>query len=177
MTRPTEQLERTLLEITEATCETLAFMFPTPPIEDESNARGDYQGELTHVRVYFAGPFAGSLALSMPRSMLPALAANMLGLDEQSTTSEQRIDAARELCNVVCGNLLPAVAGREPVFSVSPPELCDDPGAPDSAACVRSRAWLDEGWVEARFTVDGGLDRLPHRRRDEPGADGLRSIA
>jgi hypothetical protein len=159
------------------TCETLAFMFPIPPPEEETDI-----GELEHsclqrIRVYFDGPVHGSLALTLPRSMLPALAANMLALDAESTTSDQRADAARELCNVVCGNLLPAVAGPDPVFAVSPPELCDQPPAADSAASASARVWLDEGWVEAELRVDGGLDRLTAIKSDDGGPAGMRSVA
>jgi len=169
-----EQFRHTIIETTEITCETLAFMFPMLPPEDGPEPGEQEHSELIRVRVYFEGLVDGALLLSMPGAMLPALAANMLGLDEAATTPEQRADAARELCNVVCGNLLPAVAGPEPVFSVSPPELCDDIPAPDSATCVSARTWLDEGWVEAEFSVTGGLDRLSSR---DGGAGGLRLIA
>ncbi|MGM0491813.1 MAG: chemotaxis protein CheX [Armatimonadota bacterium] len=152
-----DTLHQTIVETTEMTCETLAFMFPMPPPDDGPDLEEQQHHEIARVRVHFAGPFEGSLTLSMPRSMLPPLAANMLGLDGDATTSEQRRDAACELCNVVCGNLLPAVAGAAPVFTVSPPELCDDPPAPDSNSSVSARVWLDEGWAEVEFTVKGGL--------------------
>lgn len=156
------------------TCETLAFMFAMPPPEEGPEPGEQEHAGVFRVRVYFEGPVDGSLVLSVPREMLPELAANMLGLDAEATTREQRTDAARELCNVVCGNLLPAVAGAEPVFSVSPPELCGDPAAPDSVACVSARTWLDEGWVEVEFSVTGGLEQLPCDGED---AGGLRLVA
>ncbi|MBD3293491.1 MAG: hypothetical protein GF393_11245 [Armatimonadia bacterium] len=168
-----ERLRRTIVQTTDMTCETLAFMFPMLPPEDGREPGEQEHDDVLRVRVYFEGPVDGSLVLSMPREMLPELAANMLGLDPDATTREQRADAARELCNVVCGNVLPAVAGPEPVFSVSPPELCSDAPAPDSAACVSARTWLDEGWVEVEFSVTGGIDRLPCPGEDP---DGLRLV-
>jgi len=155
-----EKLFRTIVETTEMTCETLAFMFPMPPPEDAPEPGEQEHAEVARVRVYFDGPITGSMVLSMPRSMLPMLAANMLGLDEDETTADQRRDAACELCNVVCGNLLPAMAGDEPVFSVSPPEICDAPPAADSDHSTSARVWLDEGWVEAEFAVNEGLSAL-----------------
>lgn len=172
-----ERLERMILETTEMTCETLAFMFPVPPPDREADVWEQEHSDLVRVRVYFRGPFDGSLVLTLPRLMLPVLAANMLGLEEDDTTSDQRADAARELCNVICGNLLPAVAGGDPVFSVSPPELCDGPPAADSDRCVTARTWLDDGWVEVEFTADRPIEALEQMARDGSAAGGLRSVA
>ncbi|MFP4250542.1 MAG: chemotaxis protein CheX [Armatimonadota bacterium] len=172
-----DTLHQTIVETTERTCETLAFMFAMPPPEDGPEPGEQEHCALARVRVHFSGPFEGSLTLSMPRSMLPPLAANMLGLDEDATTAEQRRDAACELCNVVCGNLLPAVAGADPVFTVSPPEFCDDPPAPDSASSLSARVWLDEGWVEVQFTVTGGLRMLEGRAPCCDDRAGLESVA
>lgn len=175
MTDVRDALKHTLIRTVEATCEILTFMFPMPPPEDDT--AGERSEEIARVRVHFDGPFAGSLLLGMPRSMLPALAANMLGVDAETTTPEQREDAASELCNVVCGNLLPAVAGARPVFTVGAPKLCERAPSAAPEARVSGRAWFDEGWVEAEFVVDEGLvalsssfDPRDASARSEPGA-------
>lgn len=148
-----ERLERTLLQVTEQTCEALAFMFPVPA----PDAPGIDDGEIARVQVRFSGPCDGSLALTIPREILPSLAGNMLGLDPAATDARQREDAAKELCNVVCGNLLPAIAGPEPVFSVSAPRL-RAPEQIERQEGVSVRTWLSEGWIEAHLSLEAGLD-------------------
>ena len=173
----THDLQQTIIDVTEMTCETLAFMFPMPAPEEGIDPGEQCHEDLVRTRVRFDGPFEGSLVVTIPRSMLRSLAANMLGLKPQATTRDQRADAACELCNVVCGNLLPAVAGTEPVFSVSPLRLCEAPPCPDSADCVSARAWFDEGWVEVQFSVDAGLDTVRRPEEGGPGPTDLRSVA
>ena len=111
------RLNEPLRQVAEETFESLAFMFAMPG-DDEFGP--DPDAPLAVARVSFHGPFAGELHLGVSRDMLPDLAANMLGMDEQATapTPEQQADALRELLNVVCGNLLPAIAGAEAVFNV-----------------------------------------------------------
>ncbi|MDM8539151.1 hypothetical protein QUF70_20550, partial [Desulfobacterales bacterium HSG17] len=49
---------------------------------------------------------------------------NMLGIEEDETsTSEQQYDALKELLNVICGNLLPEIAGKEAIFKVGMPQI------------------------------------------------------
>jgi len=173
-----EHLRQTIVEVTESTCETLAFVFAMPPPDDGPDPESEHHRDLLRVRVGFDGPFTGSLALTMPRAMLPTLAANMLGRDEDATCSAERADAARELCNVICGNLLPAVAGDEPVFAVGAPRVVEEAPTPDSDTGLSARAWFDEGWIEAQLTLDGGLGVLgaaPAEPADGPG--GLRAVA
>ncbi len=152
------QLERIIVEVAETTCESLAFMFPMPPPED--GADPDADEDALGASVEFSGPFEGVLAVTVPRQMLPHLAANMLGLAPDCTTAEQRHDALRELCNVVCGNLLPAIAGPDPVFEVSPPQVADDARVRKPPSCVAVTNWFDAGWVHAHFLVDGGLQAI-----------------
>lgn len=157
MTQQIERLRTTIVETAEMTCETLVFLFPAPEPEEDQGPDGENHDGLLHVSVRFAGPFEGSMTLTMPREMLPTVAANMLGLDEDATGPGEWVDASRELCNVICGNLLPAVAGTEPVFVVSSPQLSDEPPRADLTKSVSARAWFEEGWVEVQLMVDGGL--------------------
>jgi hypothetical protein len=93
----------------------------------------------------FGGPFDGRLVLATPASFAREVAANVLGLDtedEQAGTSA--LDALKELLNITCGNLLTALAGEEPVFDLTVPEITplDDDAwtaalaAPDWIACL-----------------------------------------
>ena len=56
------------------------------------------------------------------------LTENMLGLDEGEAeiSSDDQADALKETINVICGNLLPAIAGKDAVFDIQPPEILAD---------------------------------------------------
>ena len=131
-------------------------MFPMseeerPPDDDCSEAQAE-------ASVSFRGPFNGRLAVLACDELLSAIVANMLGEDE-TATERQQLDALGEIANVVCGNVLPAIAGTEPVFRIGAPEATratsvaePDADAPAAAAHVV----LDEGWADLRLYVDHG---------------------
>ncbi len=74
------------------------------------------------VRVSFCGPFRGLLLLRLCGGLLPGIVADMLGVAELPSADQQR-DAAGELANVICGNVLPHIAGAHAVFHLSAPEV------------------------------------------------------
>ena len=84
--------------------------------------------------VDFTGPFGGQLFVAISNDMLAPLASNMLGLDpgEEAPEGVDPVDALKELLNVICGNLLPALAGDEVVFHIGAPVLLDSPALPES---------------------------------------------
>lgn len=98
-----------------STFEQLGFLFPTP-VADLPPATG----RLATVR--FHGAVTGRMELCVSDSLLPVLAANMLGIAESPVHMLQD-DALRELSNVVCGNVMPAVAGVEAVVHLDTPIL------------------------------------------------------
>lgn len=121
---PTEQ---TMLGVIEETFASLAFMFP---VESEAAAAPAPEA-MEHAMVEFSGPFGGTLLLSASSEMLEPLATNMLGLEDGERPSlEQTQDAFKELLNVICGNLLPAIASPREIFNVHQPGLLgtQDPG-------------------------------------------------
>jgi len=118
--------------------EEYAFMFgevleePEPP---------EVPGPYLQAQMEFVGPFAGSIALSTPEAFCTHLAANVLGLDpDDAETGNGAADSLKELLNVICGNLLPDLAGDDPVFDLTVPRV-----AP----------LTDDAW-KAAFTVSGG---------------------
>jgi hypothetical protein len=155
MTRP---FDETLASVAERMFEGLAFMLPMP----EADADGTPVPSPIAVRVAFDGPFAGTLVLVASEAMLPALARNMLGFDEGAEPPrEKQMDALKELINVICGNLLPAIAGPAAVFDVRAPEVIGPDaalgpdGGPPLAATVRLT--LDEGKAELSLYMDDSL--------------------
>ncbi len=113
-----ETLTRVFTEVLEQ----LAFMFVEPADADDAPAPPDP----VSARMSFRGPCAGTVTLAVPREMAPVLAANVLGLDPDDDLGVQAArDALKELLNVTCGNLLTAIAGDEPIFDLTVPEVAD----------------------------------------------------
>lgn len=145
-----------LAEVTMETLERLAFIFAAPAPEAPAAAGSP----LETVRVDFTGRFTGGMELGLSASVLAELAANMLGAEEGTTLSadEQR-DALRELANVVCGNLLPAIAGGEHEFNIHTPYLASADGPEWKDPAGLSHLVLENGVCRVRMRVDGGLPR------------------
>ncbi len=113
-----EMLIRVFTEVLEQ----LAFMFVEPPDSDETPAPSDP----VYTTMSFRGPCSGTVTLAVPREMAPVLAANVLGLNpEDELGALAASDALKELLNVTCGNVLTAIAGDEPVFDLTVPEVED----------------------------------------------------
>lgn len=142
----TKKLETMLHQVTLETFESLAFMLPVPS-EDVDEVP---TGESIIASVEFAGPFKGAIRLDVGQGILAPLAENMLGLDEEhELTAVEQFDALKELLNVVCGNLLPRIAGPEAVFDVHAPQLlengCLTGTFADTPPVVSTEICLDEG--------------------------------
>ena len=157
MSITTDQLLR---QATVSTFESLAFLFA----EDECNEEQLAAPVAGSVSVEFYGPMRGRIVLRVTESLMPAIAANMLGDDESHLLPLQR-DAIGEMSNVVCGNLLPLLAGKEVVFRLDAPQW-----RAQSAAAVDSRVGdaplshvvlgMDDGRVEVQLFVFSGHDAL-----------------
>jgi CheY-specific phosphatase CheX len=129
------------------TFEELGFLFPNQDLEPEQQSAVP-DGT---VSVDFQGPFNGSLILRLCGELLPMIAANMLGEDEPPSDALQQ-DVLGELGNVVCGNALPLMAGREVVFRLSPPRvLTSEPALKDAAA--QTQIGLEQGRAEVFLFV------------------------
>lgn len=105
-----------LADAASETFESLAYCFAEPG--QSTDVPGD--GVDGVVAVAFEGEARGGVLLQLSGGILPAMAGNMLGLDEPASPSDQR-DALGEAANVICGNVLPRVAGVTAVFSLGVP--------------------------------------------------------
>ena len=141
----TTALTTALSRAAAATFEELAFLFAAPA------APGDARdGEGVAVRVDFRGPVDGCLELRLAAALLPALAANMLGTEAAPDAALQR-DALGEIANVVCGTVLPVLAGTAAVFDLGAPHAI---AAPAGVAPVAvAHLVIDGGWAEVRLHV------------------------
>ncbi len=130
--------------------ENLCFMMPAPkatiPPEPASLSR-------VVLAVDFRGAGQGSLHLVLPDSMVAGVASAMLGEDGPLELAEQ-YDAVCELANIVCGNVLPLVAGERAVFDLASPRVI---ATMDPSLEARSDATvavlLDEGLVSASLSL------------------------
>ncbi len=118
MTDQIAEAKETIYQVAEDVLEKLAFLFS---FREEERGPMDY-GSAVVASVSFTGQFKGRLLMAVSSEMLPELAANMLGIEEETSPEEQR-DALKELINVICGNLLPEIAGRKQLFNVNTPRI------------------------------------------------------
>ena len=133
------------------TFEELTFLCPTELNGDECP---DYSAAHV-VSVRFRGRTRGRLELAVSRNLLPGIAMNMLGTDGPPPEQVQR-DAVGELANVICGNLLPAVAGITTVLDLAAPETVEPIAGRESAQppTAETRFALEDGWASVKLFVN-----------------------
>ena len=137
-----QQLLTTLSSATTSTFEELGLLVSSAALDAVQRAAPLDAG----VRLDFTGPWPGSVVVRMSEPVLATAAANMLG-SEAPPEAALRRDALGELANVICGNLLPAVAGRRAVFHL---------GAPRWIGTAAAGAELGEPLATVRLGIDDG---------------------
>lgn len=153
-----QQIKNILSVVTNETLEKLAFLFAFPD-DDRVN---DGPAPAVTGRVDFNGYFCGSLMMRISQAAVMELATNMLGLDDDAMVSDgQQQDAFKEMLNVICGNLLPAVAGDQVEFKIGPPEILAEDDARieltnKKPRCVE-RLMLEDGFCDVYFFADEQL--------------------
>lgn len=138
---------RSLSQATTATFEELALLFP----ETELSAEQAAAPLDVAVSVEFRGPLTGRLVVRASQSILPAIAANMLGAEESRQAPLQR-DALGEIGNVICGHVLPLIAGADKIFNLSAPLVVDGSALPQRDAdepAARVQIGVEDGRAEA----------------------------
>ena len=103
--------------------EQMAFMFADPI--SPQDIPGVSENALS-TTMHFDGPTTGQLSLSVPAAICPTIAENMLGVEpDDERVLEKAQDALKEVLNIACGNILTLVAGEEPVFDLTIPEVSE----------------------------------------------------
>ena len=136
-----------------ATFEALGLLLPDAEPSAEQVAAPLARG----VRVRFDGPFGGALTVRVSDDVALALAANMLGVDAVDGDDRLVRDALGEVANVICGNLLPELAGRAAVFHLRAPEplATAEATAPDAVRpSLAVTLGVDAGRAEVVLHVD-----------------------
>ncbi|HCT55823.1 MAG TPA: hypothetical protein DGD08_01280 [Gemmatimonas aurantiaca] len=156
---------RSLSRATIATFEELALLFPeTEPTPEQAAAPLDVA-----VSVEFRGPLIGRLVVRASSVVLPALAANMLGADQSRHLPLQR-DALGEIANVICGNVLPLIAGSDVIFNLAAPLVHEGGALPSrdrDEPSARVEIGVEEGRVETLLYLFG------ERHADTPSAQAV----
>jgi len=149
-----------LAEVTGRTLEQLAFIFS---FADEGDGEAMEDAALTGCGVAFRGPVSGQILLTISDAALPELAANMLGMEaDEAIPLEQQHDALCETLNVICGNLLPQLWGRESIFDIYAPAILTPEDVKSRVASFKTpgetvattRLSLDEGECQIYLRVE-----------------------
>jgi CheY-specific phosphatase CheX len=103
------------------------------------------------VRVRFHGPVRGFIELRATHDVIVAAAMNMLG-EDTPLSPEMELDAFGEVANVICGNLLPGIAGADRVFRLEAPFRADARAELFPDACVD--LGVDGGRVQVLLVIE-----------------------
>lgn len=131
--------------------EQLTFVYADSELDEDQRTASFGAG----ARVDFSGPACGRLTIHVYGDVLDILTRNMLP-DLEKPSRSMQVDTLKEIANVICGNLLPAIAGRDAVFELEPPEEDDspEPSSETSAAAVRVTVGLEAGRAELSLRLD-----------------------
>lgn len=132
-------MNQALYRAATATFEEISYLFP----EEREAGIKISDRDCLNIAVNFTGPLDGKIVLRVERRVLPLIAANMLGEDEPFS-EETLLDVAGEMTNIISGNALPAIGGKDVVFDLAAPQLigaAELAGTPSAAANIT----MDEG--------------------------------
>lgn len=165
-----EKLSRVLFTVAEDVLGKLAFVFCFPDDERAPIDRASSVG----IQVSFSGPFSGHIDIFITRDALPEIAGNMLGVEMEETSETEQMDALKEIGNVICGNLLPEIAGPDAVFNVGSPETIDISAHPSLEAApplAMMKLSLEDGESDIMLYIAGGLPDLVSGHLSQGGDD------
>lgn len=124
-------------------------MFPLDEWEIEDDELEHPDGSVRAI-VKFDGAADGGMVINPSQSLLTAIAANMLGIDDPS--HEEKEGALCEIANIICGNTVPLFAKNDNICVIRPPRIADtDESADDTFIGMHKdvvNVFLDEGVVE-----------------------------
>lgn len=104
-------------------------------------------------RIEFIGVPSGALLLQVEAPLLAVVAGAMLGTDDTPDLVLQR-DALGELANVVCGHVLPEIAGTREEYLLAPPTVFTDWEAalkPTDVVAEVVHLAVQGGWARVGF--------------------------
>lgn len=146
-------LKSRLYQATALTFEQLGFVLPASDLDSvQRGARCD-----ARVMVSFQGAHEGRLVIATDGEVLGSIVSNMLGEDGRIPL-ESRLDALGELANVICGNVLPLMAGSQATFNLESPRILSATevmAASDETVVAEVEVGLNGGRAEVRLLLHG----------------------
>ncbi|MCK5683773.1 chemotaxis protein CheX [bacterium] len=101
--------------------EQMAFMFGDPVDRDECQSDAD---KFLKVHMSFSGDKSGHVEMIIENEMCAIIASNVLGIDSDDDKAHAfGTDSVKEMLNVICGQTLTSIAGNEPIFNLSVPDI------------------------------------------------------
>lgn len=156
-----EKTNYVISKVVAETLEKLAFMFASSYDPEDSTE----EDPATGVSVSFTGPFSGTLGMKVSGEVLSEIAVNMLGVDDEDDIAHgEKDDALKETINVICGNILPVIGGKQAVFNIDVPEIIpegEDVKVKDGEKLVSDiKLSLDEGRCDLVLFVNGDIPEV-----------------
>ena len=111
-----KQIEKILIESTVRTLEDLCFIYQEPELKD---AQENLPLEAAAEVKYRSNDFTGKLLIETRGGLFSAIATNILSIDDPST--KQKKDALGEIANIICGNVVPSLAGGGREYKIESP--------------------------------------------------------
>ena len=154
-------IDNVILKVVTETIEKLVFMFASLYDPENSTEKDPDIG----VSVSFTGPFSGTLGMKVSGEVLSEIAVNMLGVDdEDEITPEDQSDALKETINIICGNILPVIGGKQAVFNIGTPMIIpegeDIKGNDGEELASDVKLSLDEGRCDLVLFVNGEIPEM-----------------
>jgi len=115
-------LDEALNEVTSNVLEQTAFVFTEPADMSDGLDFGDF--EMVMMTLQYSGDEHGTVSLVLPVEFCRELSENMLGVDAVDTDSDDmHLDSAKELVNMIAGQLMTQLFGETAVLNLSPPQI------------------------------------------------------
>ena len=151
-----EQVNEILAATAIETLEQLAFIFG---FTEDENGQPDSKSTV-NASVSFSGLICGTLMIGLSQEVLTELTGNMLGIEEDVAV-EQQNDALKETLNVICGNLLPKIAGKQARLNIDMPIIISEKNLYKAHQKVeltaRVRLGFENGLCDLYLILDGPI--------------------
>jgi len=106
------------------TFEISCFLFPVDTEDVKSDWRSHEASGIVRSVVNFNGATEGKVVIIPSHSLLDAMAANMLGIEDPG--QHQKEEALCEVANIITGNIAPIFSGEDGICYIEPPKLIDE---------------------------------------------------
>ncbi|MFP8488678.1 chemotaxis protein CheX [Gracilimonas sp. Q87] len=141
------RVTKTIKDIAYQTFEVTCYMFPLDEWEIEESGNIERPDGTFRSIVQFDGAVKGGMVISPSESLLGAIAANMLGVEEAS--DDEKEGALCEIANIICGNTVPIFANNNEICYIRPPRMAKGDENTDEIfdgmKCDKAEVLLDEG--------------------------------